>query len=488
MDPMAISNKFIDKTLIGIRRLLSSELFEKTEEFINNLAKFATPICAVLGALISIILAIKTDSLILFIASFGWIFFLILLYYIGSKLQSTCKSTITNNPFSIASQELIDTMIVVNCVGAILFFMAGFYFSIKASDFYPIILGTVGSLVTIYFVWILLHPHLVTTYVESSTSAGLDAISYFSLGNKMFLRTNKLLFGLLPSIAAILLLKTLFNVFGDSSEILSGGIQGAIGFIMIIIGLLSPLIAYLFFIFSYMILDVLRSILVMGSANGQNDRNNTKSYILPASQETKSETESKNDSIQSLNISPATIKNVTIGIVVILLLIFGGIKGQEYYKEYQVNAEIQQADEARKKAIEEEKKAIEIAEKGRIESEKQKLNEFLIKVRKHIGKPALDLVLEPEVNRKFKDILGSNLSAYENYFSDSGAVVERNGLIVGQGCIKASCDSYKSLVVIDTNTGEIYTAVVNGASAEYIGTSEDNVSPEVKKWVIENKK
>ena len=156
MDPMQLCNNFIDKTLAGIRGFLSAELFEKTEANINNLAKFATPICALVGALISIILAIKTDSLVLFLASFAWIFFVILLYYIGSKLQSTCQSTINNNPFSIASQDLIDTLIAVNCVGAIIFFIAGFYISIKTSDFDPLILGTVGSLVTIYFVWILL--------------------------------------------------------------------------------------------------------------------------------------------------------------------------------------------------------------------------------------------------------------------------------------------------------------------------------------------
>jgi hypothetical protein len=487
MDPMQLCNNFIDKTLAGIRGFLSAELFEKTEANINNLAKFATPICALVGALISIILAIKTDSLVLFLASFAWIFFVILLYYIGSKLQSTCQSTINNNPFSIASQDLIDTLIAVNCVGAIIFFIAGFYISIKTSDFDPLILGTVGSLVTIYFVWILLHPHLVTTYVESSTSAGLDAIAYLSLGNKMFLRTNKLLFGLLPSIAAILLFKSLFKVFGNSTEVLNGGIQGAIGFIIIIVGLLSPLIAYLFFIFSYMILDVMRSILVMGSANGKNDGNNNK-QILPTFQKINKEIESKSDSTQNLNISPATLKNIAIGISVVLFLLFSGIKGQEYYKEYQANAEIQRAEETRKKAVEEEKKAIEIAEKAKIEAEKQKLNEFLANVRKHIGKPALDLVLEPEVNRKFKDIFGSNLSAYENYFTDSASVVEGNGIIVGQGCIKATCDNNKSLVVIDTSSGEVYTAVVNGPNVKYYGVSEDNVSPEVKKWVIANKK
>lgn len=488
MDLMALCNNYIDKTLIGIRNILSAELFEKTENFINNLAKFATPICAFVGALILIVLAIKTDSLMLFLASFAWIFFVVILYYIGSKLQSTCQSTINNNRFSIASQELIDTLITVNCVFAIIFFIAGFYFSIKTSDFNPLIFGTVGSLVTIYFVWILLHPHLVTTYVESSTSAGLDAIAYLSLGNKMFLRTNKLFFGLLPSIAAVLLIKNLFKVFGDSSEILNGGIQGAIGFVMIILGLLSPLIAYLYFIFTYLILDVMRSILVMGSVNVQNDDNFNKNQTSGTLAEVTQDLELKNNATQNVKISPLFIQKIAIGIFIVLLVLFGGIKGQVYYKEHQAKVEAERVEEARKKAIEEEKLSIEIALKAKMDAEKQKLNNFLVIVRNYIGKPALDLVLEPEINKRFKDIFGNNLSSYENYFTDSGLVVEGSGLIVGQGCIKATCDNNKSLVVVDINTGDVYTAIVNGTNVKYYGIPEENVSPEVKKWVMANKK
>jgi hypothetical protein len=424
----------------------------------------------------------------LFIASFGWVICIVLLYYIGSKLQSTCQSTINNNRFSIASQELIDTLITVNCVCAIIFFIAGFYFSIKTSDFNPLIFGAIGSLVTIYFVWILLHPHLVTTYVESSTSAGLDAIALLSLGNKMFLRTNKLFFGLLPSIATFLLLNNLFKVFGDSSEILDGGIQGAVGFILIAVGLLSPLIAYAYFIFTYLILDVMRSILVMGSVNVENNEGVNINPKLNTSTEILHELEEKNNTTHKLNISPVIIKNISIGFFILVILLFGGIKGQTYYKEHQEKVESERVEEARKKALEEEKQLIEIASKAKIEAEKQKLNIFLDNVRKYVGKPALDLVLEPEINRKFKDIFGNNLSSYENYFTDSGVVVEGSGLIVGQGCIKATCDNNKSLVVVDTTTGAVYTAIVNGANAKYYGTPEENVSPEVKKWVMSNKK
>jgi hypothetical protein len=46
-------------------------------------ADIATPVAAVIGSLIALVLAVKTDSFQIFLASFVWIFALIVLYYIG---------------------------------------------------------------------------------------------------------------------------------------------------------------------------------------------------------------------------------------------------------------------------------------------------------------------------------------------------------------------------------------------------------------------
>lgn len=487
MDPMTLCNRFIDRVLDGIRALLTVRLFEQIEMGINLLAKIFAPICALAGGLILIILAIKMDSLMLFLAAFGWIFLVVLVYYIGSKLQNTCQTTIRNNPISIASQELIDTTIAVYCVLALTSFIGGFYASIKLSEPYFLLAGvTVGALM-IYSLWMLLHPELVSTYVESSSSAGLDAIAYLSLGNKMFLRTSKSLFGVLTTIAAFLLLNSLFKVFGKPEVLLEGGIQGALGFILLISGALAPLVAYMVFIITYMILDVMRSILLMGASSSGSITGNTKN--TPEFHSSINSQTEQNDQEKGMEgPSPVVLRNIAIGFVLTLTVIFGIVKGQDYYSEYKEKAEARREEEAKKKAEEEEQRAKDAAEKAAAEAEKQKLQSFLANVRKHIGKPALDLVLEPEVNKVFREIFGPKLPAFENYFSESGDVVEGSGLIVGSGCNKASCDANKALVVVDTKDGKVYSAIVNSGQPLYFGVPEENVSPEVKKWVMSNRK
>lgn len=270
MDPMAPFNNWIDRTLSAMKSVMSAQLFERVESGINSLARFATPLSGILGVLIILVIAIKMDSLQMFLVAFGWVFLLILLYYIGNKLQNTCHNTISNNPFTIASQGILDVLIVTYAVVGVAALIGGFYVAIKFSSITAVLTGAVVFLVTMYFIWILFHPHLVTTYVETSTSAGLDAIALLSLGSKMFLRTYKLLFGLLPSVGALLLLISLANAFGDPRDIFRGGFQGAAGFILVLTGLISPLLAYLGFLITYVLLDVLRTILLMGAAASRN--------------------------------------------------------------------------------------------------------------------------------------------------------------------------------------------------------------------------
>lgn len=490
MDPMALFNGLIDRLLGNLKQWMTAQLFERTEAAIAGLAKFATPVAALLGALIGIILAIKVDSLGMFLVAFAWLFVVILLYYVGSKLQTTCESTIRNNPFSIASQELLDIFVVVTGVFAVLALFAGLYFSVKASSLYPFVLGVTGGFVLAYFAWLLMHPHLVTTYVESSSSAGMDAIAYFSLGNKMFLRTNKLLFGLLPTAAAVLLAQSLFKVFGSPGEVLHGGLQGVMGFLLLILGLLAPLAAYLIFIISYMLLDVMRAILVMG-ASVSKAGNPQPAAVDAASRDA---VDRPTDGVAGVppaqfEVSGALLKRVGIGFVAVCVLLFGAIKGQEYWAEYQEKRAEQRAAEAERKEQEARQQAQAAAEAARLEAEKQKLAGLVAAARKHVGKPALDLVLETEVNRRLREALRANMSEFENFFSESTPVQELDGLVMGEGCVKGACEMNKAMAVVDTATGEVFAAVLLGGSdVRYLGIEEEKVPAAVKKWVLTHRR
>lgn len=66
MNLMLSCNKAIDALLHKLRSALTASLFEKVEAFFNTVASIATPVAALVGALIALVIAIKVDSLQIF--------------------------------------------------------------------------------------------------------------------------------------------------------------------------------------------------------------------------------------------------------------------------------------------------------------------------------------------------------------------------------------------------------------------------------------
>jgi hypothetical protein len=485
MDIMSISNNYIDGLVVKSRSVMTVNLFERIENSINNLSKLATPLSAIIGAIIGVVLAIKQDSLLMFFSGLMWILLVFVMYYTGCKLQITCEKTVLNNPISVASQDFIDVLIVFYGALSMISVMGGIYMAIKINSVNSLLFGAIGGFVCFYTVWILLNPSLVTTTVEPSESAGMDGIAILILGSKIFLRSNKLFFGILPTISVFLLVNSLVKSFGDSSAIIQGGIEGAIGFVLVFVGLLSPLFAYTVFLLEYMVLDVMRCILVMGlkqETGAGREAISKFEPMQPIHQNIQPNSES-----QSIDISADIIKKLAIGALVIAISAAGIFKGNAYYAEYKERSEIERAAEVRKKAEEAEKFAQEEAQKAKEKAEKEIIAKSIANAKRYIGKSTLDFVLDLEINKKLRDRFQEKISVFENYFSESTEVVMGDGIIFGQGCIKGRCDEYKAFVAIDLNTASVYSAVVFNNQIRYIGIAEENAPSDMKKWVLENK-
>ena len=462
---MQVCNKFIDQQLSRLRQVLSIGLFEKVEKIFVAAADIATPVAAAIGSLIALVLAVKTDSFQIFLASFAWIFSLIVLYYVGGKLQNACKKTLDNNPSSIGNQEYLDVVTVLGLVTAAGALLVGLYLGLKLSSFQTFVVALGASVFLVYSAWLTLQPSLLTTYVEESSSAGLDAIAILVLANKIYLRSNKIIFGLLTVIGTALLAQALFNSFGEPFEILRGGVQGLMGFILVILGLTAPLICYLLFVFSYMLLDVLRSILGMGKPS-------LPMKTMPATP--------AEEPLPEINISADTLKKIGLIVVILVVGLTVAIKGKELFNEYQAKAEISRIEEEQKKAEEEALKAAEAAEAARIEA-------FAQNVRPYVNKPALDLVLNKEINGLFREIFGNNTSVFEAYFEESNTVTETDGLLLASGCRKEECSEYKALAIIDLKATKVAAIVIMGAEVRMFEIEEANAPAAVKKWLMANR-
>jgi hypothetical protein len=463
---MESCNKFIDQKLEQLRLILTVKLFEKVERFSVVVAEIATPLAAVIGSMIALVLAIKTDSFQIFLVSFAWILSLVICYYIGGKLQNACQKTLESNPSSIGNQEYLDVVTLLNLVGAVGSLLLGIYFAIKFSYFQASIIGLGVALLFTYSAWLTLQPVLLTTYVQESSSAGLDAIAILVLANKIYLRANKIIFGLLTAIGTVLLVQALFNSFGKPDEILMGGFQGFLGFILVIAGLTAPFACYILFVFSYMLLDVLRAMLGLGKPN------------LPAKPV---EDLRSNDSSLDSGISADTAKKIGLILIALIVGLTVVIKGQELYSDYQAKAEVRRVDE-------EQKKAEEAAQKAAAEAESARVEAFTSNARKYIKKPSLDLVLDSQINALYRQIFGNNTSAFEGYFSESNEVTEEDGLLLAPGCRKDQCDQFKALAIVDLKETKVSAIVIMGNDVRLFGLEEADAPSSVKKWLMTNRR
>jgi hypothetical protein len=445
---------------------LTIKLFEKVERFSVVVAEIATPLAAVIGSMIALVLAIKTDSFQIFLVSFAWILSLVICYYIGGKLQNACQKTLESNPSSIGNQEYLDVVTLLNLVGAVGSLLLGIYFAIKFSYFQASIIGLGVALLFTYSAWLTLQPALLTTYVQESSSAGLDAIAILVLANKIYLRANKIIFGFLTAIGTVLLVQALFNSFGKPDEILMGGFQGFLGFILVIAGLTAPFACYILFVFSYMLLDVLRAMLGLGKPN------------LPAKPV---EDLRSNDSSLDSGISADTAKKIGLILIALIVGLTVVIKGQELYSDYQAKAEVRRVDE-------EQKKAEEAAQKAAAEAESARVEAFTSNARKYIKKPSLDLVLDSQINALYRQIFGNNTSAFEGYFSESNEVTEEDGLLLAPGCRKDQCDQFKALAIVDLKETKVSAIVIMGNDVRLFGLEEADAPSSVKKWLMTNRR
>jgi hypothetical protein len=274
------------------------------------------------------------------------------------------------------------------------------------------------------------------------------------------------LFGLLTVIGTVLLVQALFNSFGEPHEILSGGLQGVLGFVLVISGLLTPFLCYVAFVFSYMLLDVFRALLGLGKPN------------LPV--EDFANSVANNDS-NSPGISGEMAKKIGLVLIAVIVGLTVIIKGKELFNEYQVKAEARRIEEDRQKAEEDAKKAAEDAEKAKVEN-------FAKNARQFLKKPAIDLVLDQQINEGFRQIFRSDISAFEAFFAESNEVTEVDGLLLASGCRKNQCDQYKGLAIVDLKNAKVFAVLVLNNDVRSFGLSEEDQPPAVKKWILANRK
>lgn len=354
MNPMDHSNQIIDNLIKFFRNAISVEFFIQSEQRLERAASYAAPVSAVVGLLIGLTAAIKTDSFIAFLLGIGWVIAIAVGYYIGSKFLVSCKTVVHNNPTRISSQEYIDVIGLIGVLGIIFVALGGLVLSIKMSS--PEVLKWTAIILValIFSVCFSLHPSLVSTRVDTNSSAGEDAIAILAFGYKASVRLAGIIFGAATIFGTINLIFGLFRIIkGSGFEIYSGGLESIEGVSQVLGGLAYPFLAYVFFVLFYLAVDLMKAILsIPGSGVGHGSPANTNNSTPPQQHlQPGASSSSEGDATvfkSPITIDPQVAKKIVIGLVAASVIGGIGYGGWQYKLELDRKAEIAQQEELAK--------------------------------------------------------------------------------------------------------------------------------------------
>lgn len=253
------STGFWGGVIAFIKKILNEAI---VRSIVSNLsaAGIYAMVLAALGILaIGILSAIKESDFSHIIIGLFLVFALSLTQYFAGRFMDSGERVISATPTRMGSDALIEAIALITFLIALGFLAGGIISTIQMDAIWPAMVGIALFLSGMLIVGISLNPAMLNINIGDSSSAGQEAIGIISFGYKSWLRAIPAVFGILSILGSIQIVWAFVKmVVGD---MLAGGAIGASGTVMVFIGGLYPVIGLLIFLFSYLTIDVISSIL-----------------------------------------------------------------------------------------------------------------------------------------------------------------------------------------------------------------------------------
>ncbi|HEY4300525.1 MAG TPA: DUF4339 domain-containing protein [Candidatus Didemnitutus sp.] len=273
VDPFKIATIMGD-TVAGVlgllTRWLTPALLKSTLAFCLRFGHFAVLTGAVLGLVAALVASIQDHTFSSF--AIGGIVFVIAVavaQYSAQRFLTAGDVLIAASPTRLASKAFLDCVALFSALGALASLVGCIYVSIRADTIYPIIPGFVVAVFLTFLALIALRPGEANVTLESGASAGEEAIAIFSFFSKAWLRLVPIVFFVLTTLGVI---GIIFS-FSDRGRMMAEEMMQAlmlpvgplaqvgtsVGTAVVLLGCLFPVLYYLCFLLSYLIIDLMRA-------------------------------------------------------------------------------------------------------------------------------------------------------------------------------------------------------------------------------------
>lgn len=245
--------------------LLKGERYERIVDGVTVAGHWGLLAVAVLGLVIELIAATgRGGSAILW--GVGWLVVLPLLQYTALQFLGATRSMVTSNSTTLGSQAFLRCYALVALVAAIVTLIYAIVRSVDSASVQAFLFGLAFTALWLATAWLALNPSLLGIRINTQSSAGEEAIGVLSFFVKSAVRIVPIFYGVTMVVAAIHAIIVLLGMIGDSqSELIFAVGRAELSAPIVMLAALSPFLAYIAFVFYFLVIDLMRSVLAIPS-------------------------------------------------------------------------------------------------------------------------------------------------------------------------------------------------------------------------------
>jgi len=248
-----------------LRSMLSGSLFlsrsNNAETIGHLLLMFSIPLIGIAG----LVLAIKTDSISLFLVNIGWIVALCIAQYTSWRSLSASRRLLSRTPTTIQNTFILDIAGVIFAILGCAALVMSIVFAVQSNNYSQILSGICVFAIFELSASLAFSPSSCNVNI-GPTSSGEEAIGLLSFFLKILLLLGPFVYFVASLGGCVLATGALYNLTINADE---GLMQGIIYLesakAIFVAGGFYPVVFYLIFLIYYLFIDVFRSILQIGN-------------------------------------------------------------------------------------------------------------------------------------------------------------------------------------------------------------------------------
>ncbi len=253
--------RLVDSLLDWLRDLLNEAFLTSIDTTMKDVGHLAFIVSVVLAFISACVLAIKVNSLDIFLAALLLIPVAVLLQYTAVLFLDVGTTLIEKSPSSLASKGFLRVYALFELVFGVVVFLVALWGVIKTGHVLSSALRLLGAAAAIYVVGIALSPRTVNVTVGGEATAGEEAMGILAFLAKKWLRLVPFLYGIGACVGALTMVYLLIKLFAGSPFVALALAPLAAGLALGIA--LLPFATYLVFLLCYVLIDFVRGVLAV---------------------------------------------------------------------------------------------------------------------------------------------------------------------------------------------------------------------------------